>query len=177
MWIPRRWRAMRVIGALFLLLGIAAGTAAYHIGPSFTGFLLGCVSFGLACLGLGGLSMDRNTVILHRSGPLPEAPPSPCTPPLSEECEKRVELLFEPAHRETVRTSLVRDCGNNLWPDANAADMDRLRFAVLKLSRGRLDRFNRAVEAERTDWRDVLWWAGFGNRPEKHKSWLPKRSW
>ncbi len=117
MWTARKWDAERMIGALLILLGIAAGTAAYHVGPSFAGFLLGCVAFGLLCLGLAGFSMYWNTVTLDRSGPLPEPSPSPCTPPLSEDCERRVELLFDSASRNgsiescrRLRKQLVARC-------------------------------------------------------------------
>ena len=97
------------------------------------------------------------------------------TPPISEETERRIALLFAPQDQQIVLTVLRDECGTNLPGLYNPehGDIERIRFAVLKLSNGRLDKLEKAVEAAKIDWRDVLYWAGFG-RPGKHKSWLPR---
>lgn len=97
-------------------------------------------------------------------------------PPLSQPTEERIALLFVPADQEMVRAILRDECGNNLplYPNSNEQELERIRFAVLKLSAGSVDQLQEAVRAAKTDWRDVLLWAGFANDPAAHKSWVPR---
>jgi hypothetical protein len=101
-------------------------------------------------------------------------------PPLTPEVERRVALLFSPDEQEKARIILVDECGYNI-PGARERSpevtTDRVRFAVLKLSRGKLNKLQSAVEAAKIDYRDVLLWAGFAFSPHAHTSWLPKRTW
>ena len=46
--------------------------------------------------------------------------------------------------------------------------LERLRYAALKLSGGRLDALREAVELARIDWRDLLMGAGFGYDVHAH---------
>jgi len=96
-------------------------------------------------------------------------------PPLSSEAERRVDLLFAPAHQEHVRKILLEECGNNLpfLENLDAGAMDRFRFAALKLSSGKLDRLQVAVRLAKTDWCDLLVAAGFAEDVDAHTSWLP----
>jgi hypothetical protein len=178
-----------VVSSVIILLGITAGIAASHIGAGLWWILLCCASFGLLLLGFGLLSVYHQTAFVTRqpgdlrdqldvtSDAFERDGGRSGTLPLSQEAEKRVALLFEPTHQEIVRTILVRDCGANLWRDTSETEIDRLRFAVLKVSRGSLDRLVYAIERAKTDWRDVLLAAGFANNPQAHRSWLPKRNW
>lgn len=95
-------------------------------------------------------------------------------PPISEETEKRIALLFAPEERDRVRTMLRDECGTNLpfLHDPAHPEIERIRFAALKLSQGRLDKLEWAVQLAKRDWRDVLVGAGFGE-PGKHQQWLP----
>jgi hypothetical protein len=98
---------------------------------------------------------------------------------LSIESEKRVVLLFPPSEQDLVRTQLLQACGNNL-PGLEYADsvaMDRFRFAVLKLSGGKLSKLDKALQLAETDWRDLLMAAGFGECVTAHESWLPTKKW
>jgi len=101
------------------------------------------------------------------------------TPPLSSETERRVILLFAPAHQEHARKILLEEWGNNLplLKNLDAAAMDRFRFAALKLSCGNLDRLRDAVRLAKIDWRDLLVAAGFAEHVDAHASWLPDRTW
>ena len=85
-------------------------------------------------------------------------------------------MLFVPADQGTVRTILREECGNNLplYPNSSEQEVERIRFAVLKLSAGSVDKLKKAVRAAQTDWRDVLLWAGFANDPAAHKLWSPR---
>ena len=88
---------------------------------------------------------------------------------------KRLEMLFSPADRELVSALLIEDCGAGL-PFLEKADpigLERVRFAVLKLSGGNFDAFQRALDLAKVDWRDVLVAAGFGSDLQAHKAWWP----
>ncbi len=96
--------------------------------------------------------------------------------PLSQPTEERIGLLFIPSDQELVRTILREECGSNLplCPNSDEQEVERIRFAVLKLSAGSVDKLQKVVRAAKTDWRDVLLWAGFAYDPAAHKSWLPR---
>ena len=83
--------------------------------------------------------------------------------------------LFDPDEAAEVAEILINECGNNLplCKKETPAGMDRIRFAVLKLSRGDLDRLVKWVELAKKDWRDVLMAAESGDDTEAHKRWKP----
>jgi hypothetical protein len=93
---------------------------------------------------------------------------------LSPGTVRRIAALFPESERSEVAQLLVEECGDNL-PFAEtlkAAGIERIRFAVLKISGGSPDRLWEAVELAQTDWRDVLVAAGFATDPEEHTRWL-----
>lgn len=95
--------------------------------------------------------------------------------PLSPETLLRLERVFAPGDRAAAADVLVRECGANL-PFLERLDMyqlERVRFAALKLSGGRLDKLRRAAGQARQDWRDLLMAAGFGEDEREHERWLP----
>lgn len=102
-----------------------------------------------------------------------EVPPrSPLTPRTRD----HVAVMFPDAQDE-VAELLVRECGNNLpmLENADALALERLRFAVLRLSAGRFGKLQAAIDLARTDWRDLLMAAGFGEDVEAHLRWRPDR--
>jgi hypothetical protein len=70
---------------------------------------------------------------------------------------------------------LRAECGTNI-PGWKSAGLERLHFAVLKLSKGEVARVQQGVDAAKQDFRDVLMWAGFGE-PDVHSRWLPRQHW
>ena len=95
---------------------------------------------------------------------------------LSPETERRIRLLFPPNERDVVRNALFEQCGNNL-PFLDKLDdvqLERFRFAVLKLSEGRLDKLAQAIALAKTDWRDLLVAADFADDPHAHLQWFPE---
>ena len=95
--------------------------------------------------------------------------------PLSPETEARLEILFGPKRRDAARELLETECADNL-PSHQSSDMftlERVRFAVLKLSSGNLEDLRREVEAAKLDWRDTLMAAGFGGDVKAHELWRP----
>lgn len=94
--------------------------------------------------------------------------------PLTQRTRDHVAILF-PTAQEKVAEILVRECGNNLplLEKADALALERLRFAVLRLSEGRFDKLRSAIELAKVDWRDLLLAAGFGEDAEAHLKWQP----
>ena len=97
--------------------------------------------------------------------------------PLSDATRQRLEKIFQVKDAPAAAALLVNECGNNLpFCEANGpAECERIRFAALKLSGGRLDRLREAVALAKTDWRDLLMAAGFGHDVHAHRSWWPER--
>ena len=93
---------------------------------------------------------------------------------LSPLTTRRLDLLFPPATREAARRLLTQECGADLplSGDTTPASLERIRFAALKVSDGRIEKLKQAIELARTDWRDLLVDAGFAHDPQAHKSWL-----
>ena len=95
--------------------------------------------------------------------------------PLSHETTRRLDALFDGPARRTAAELLITQCADNLplWVNADERGLERIRFAVLKLSKGDLAELQRAVQAAQVDWRDVLVAAGFANSIRAHESWFP----
>jgi len=93
---------------------------------------------------------------------------------LSERTERLVTRLFAgEAVRAAVRDRLEHDCGNGI-PFCEASgpeDLERIRFAVLKLGNGDIRELDRAIELANIDWRDLFMAAGFGRDVEAHNAW------
>jgi hypothetical protein len=85
--------------------------------------------------------------------------------------ERRIESLFPASDREVVRSMLLEECGTNI-PGWESAGLERLRFAVLKISAGDVAKLRKAVDLAKKDFRDALMWAGFGE-PDVHRRWRP----
>jgi len=96
-------------------------------------------------------------------------------PSLSPETERRLDLIFRMQDRDEAVRLLIEECGNNL-PFLQTLDekgLERVRFAALKLSGGDLGRLREAVKLAKTDWRDLLMAAGFGEDVHEHERWMP----
>ena len=95
--------------------------------------------------------------------------------PLSPETRKRLERLFQGPAGQLATDLLVQQCADNLplWVNTDERGLERIRFAVLKLSHGDLAELERAVRAAQVDWRDVLVAAGFAHSVREHESWFP----
>jgi hypothetical protein len=92
---------------------------------------------------------------------------------LSKATEERLKKVFKPELQAEAARILVEECGNNL-PFCESQDekgMERVRFAVLKLSGGDLEKLKSWVKDAQKDWRDVLMDAGFGESLSSHERW------
>jgi hypothetical protein len=95
--------------------------------------------------------------------------------PLSPRTKQLLAKLFHPSEQEYAAVLLVKRCGDNLpfFETATPEKLERVRFAVLKLSEGDLDQMREVVQLAETDWRDVLVDAGFADDSEAHLTWWP----
>jgi hypothetical protein len=93
--------------------------------------------------------------------------------PLTDRTLRVIESLFSRDHHEAVRNVLEQDCGTNLpfCERQDALGLERVRFAVLKLSDGDLEQLRITVEQAKVDWRDVLVGADFGYSLDAHDRW------
>lgn len=75
--------------------------------------------------------------------------------------------------RELVADILVNEFGDGVpfHQDASPEDMERIRFPVLKLSVGNLNKLGEAVKLANRNWRDLFVAAGFGYDAEVHEKW------
>ena len=95
------------------------------------------------------------------------------TPGLSQRTSLLVDSLFDPIDVDEARLWLEEECGNNLpfCGEADEFQMERIRFAALKISKGNPHKLLRAIEEARMDWRDLLLVAGFGTDEKAHEAW------
>lgn len=93
---------------------------------------------------------------------------------LSPKIVRLIAALFPEARRAEVTQLLTTECGENLPVSGilGVTGVERVRFAVLKISGGSWDRLVSAVELAQSDWRDALVGAGFGDDVSAHHQWL-----
>jgi len=96
--------------------------------------------------------------------------------PLSPGTVTRIRALFPESERAYVAQALVHRCGDNLplMHPGFVSLVERIRFAVLKLSAGDVAALERHLDAAVRDWRDVLLAAGFGVDVGAHLHWNPQ---
>ena len=94
---------------------------------------------------------------------------------LSERTIKIVNGLFPQEQRLEVADLLKMECAENIpfCENHDEFQMERIRFSVLKLSEGRMDKLVQAIELAQADWRDLFMAAGFGHDPDAHNKWIP----
>ena len=88
---------------------------------------------------------------------------------------ERIELLFAEEDREAAEKLLREKCGSNLPGNMPSSQegIERIRFAVLKLSDGDLRLLASAIDEANMDWRDVLVFADFAESTTAHLDWMP----
>ena len=92
---------------------------------------------------------------------------------LSQGTEEKIKKLFSPGLWSEVFTIIESECGDNLpfCENLDKHQLERIRFAVLKLSEGNLNNLKESVKFAQTDWKDMLVAAGFGDDVHAHKRW------
>lgn len=92
---------------------------------------------------------------------------------LSEKTWKIIRKMFPAKQHQEVSQLLLKECGNNLpwFATTDEVGLERVRFAVLKVSKGRLDVLRWEVQGAQKDWRDTLMGAGFADNVMQHNQW------
>ena len=95
------------------------------------------------------------------------------TPSATDRTLRLIERLFPADQHDAVRELLEQDCGTNLpfCETQDAVGLERVRFAVLMLSDGDLEKLRSLIDHAKIDWRDILVWAGFGYSLRAHDQW------
>lgn len=97
---------------------------------------------------------------------------------LSAATRERLRDLFTPDDANEAERLLVEECADNLpaiGGPATPIRLERIRFAALRRSDGRIERLREAVALAQTDWRDLLVAAGFAHDVDAHARWWPPR--
>ncbi len=94
---------------------------------------------------------------------------------LSKRTADYISVMFDPEDRVRAAQLLVEECGNNLpgLENLDATQLERFRFAALRISGGQFLKLEHAVRLAQTDWRDLLIAAGFAEDLRAHETWTP----
>lgn len=81
--------------------------------------------------------------------------------------------MFGAKDCERAQALLEEQCGTNLpfLSELGPVQLERYRFAAIKVSAGRLGGLERAIALAKTDWRDLLMEADFGHDVRAHERW------
>ena len=83
--------------------------------------------------------------------------------------EELVVSSFKLSEQSKARSYLERECSSDLpMVDDDAALIERIQVAVIKLSRGELDALRNWITEAQNDWRDVLDAASLYNVTKSH---------
>ena len=86
----------------------------------------------------------------------------------------RLRAMFAGADQAEAVALLEADAGRGLpyGETMDEAGVERIRAALLKLSKGSLAELRAAIAVAKVDWRDTLVGAGFGSSVTAHAEWL-----
>jgi len=92
---------------------------------------------------------------------------------LSQNTEQLIGVLYKQEEADSLRTRLENECGTvSLGCEGwSPSEMERIRFAVLKLGALSQSDLEAAIKLANTDWRDLLMAAGFGEDIGAHEKW------
>lgn len=95
--------------------------------------------------------------------------------PLTERTVAIIGQLFLAAERGPAAELLATECADRLplYRPTTPEGLERVQFAALRLSGGRLAQLRAAVELARIDWRDLLVAAEFARDVHAHLRWVP----
>ena len=91
----------------------------------------------------------------------------------SKKTEQLINKIFLKDDRPEVKELITNQCSNNLpfCNNCNSEELERIRFAVLKVSDEQINKLLEAVCLAQIDWRDLLVRAGFENDISLHEIW------
>ncbi|NLO09880.1 MAG: hypothetical protein GX129_08465 [Clostridiales bacterium] len=84
-----------------------------------------------------------------------------------------VNKLFSNEDKEQAIILLTNECGNNLpyCEEYIPEELDRIRFAAIKISQGNIGQLESAIIMAKSDWRDLLMSADFAKDVNLHNIW------
>ena len=96
--------------------------------------------------------------------------------PLSSRTEQVAAALFEEPELGHIIRRLLQEASENIPFQENSTpeEMERIRYAIMKLIVQNRKNENRAFEYVKTDWRDLFMAAGFGYCAEEHNRWADR---
>lgn len=100
------------------------------------------------------------------------------TKKVSPKTLEMVSRVFVEEDHSQVIDLLINECGNNL-PFLETNDeyqLERYRFAAIRMSGGRIDGLRKSIELAKKDWRDLLVVSGFAEDTGAHLRWKPDPS-
>lgn len=93
--------------------------------------------------------------------------------PLSQRCRRVAELLFSEPHLSQITNRLLSEASENIpfHANSNSTEMDRIRFAIMKLLSAPNSDEDSIFDLAKRDWRDLFMAAGFAYSADEHESW------
>lgn len=97
---------------------------------------------------------------------------------ITQRTMKIIASLFGDKEQRLVKLELESKCSTNVpgCSDWSNSQLERIWFAVLKLSDGELSKLRSSIELANTDFRDLLMAAGFGHDLEAHNKWFKQQN-
>jgi len=95
---------------------------------------------------------------------------------LSDRTRQLIDVFFSDKVKEEAIFFLQNECAENLplGKMGTPEGIEKIRFAVIKISNGDIDVLGKAISLASADWRDVLVWADFANDVEAHNKWADR---
>ena len=95
---------------------------------------------------------------------------------LSDRTRQLIDVFFSDKVKEEAAFFLQNECAQNLpFREKDTQEgIERIQFAVIKISNGDMDDLGKAISLAKTDWRYVLMWADFGYDIEAHNKWADR---
>ncbi len=92
---------------------------------------------------------------------------------LSNRTKTIIQKMFPSEQQDDVEQFIIEECGNNLpfLQNSDEIGLERIRFAVLTVSNGDLNKLLSCIQLAQADWRDMLMAAGFGYDTTAHDLW------
>ncbi len=94
--------------------------------------------------------------------------------PLSPRTVELVDAMFAAGQRHDARRLLEEEFGTNLplLSGLDPVQLERYRFAAIRISHGDLKGLESAIALAKTDWRDLLMEADFAKDTQAHERWF-----
>ena len=98
--------------------------------------------------------------------------------PLTPDTQRLIAQDFSPEDQLAAAELLEQKCGTSLplMGDRLPEEIERVRFAVLKLCHGNIEQLAREIDIANCDWRDTLVGAGFGHSVLAHRTWFSEHT-